>query len=133
MKKYIRGFLPIAVVFFVAIAAGGAKVEKEGKAWLAAHSNPATINVNGIWYDKNWGNIALNQAEGARELSGRGDNWNVNGVVSGNRVYLLFSRNGGIAYSAVLTPVSDYVLEGSYSRGLMAEGAEGTKMRLTKR
>ncbi len=133
MKKYIRGFLPIAVVFFVAIAASGAKVEKEGKAWLGAHSDPATINVNGIWYDKNWGNIVLNQAEGARELSGSGDNWDVNGVASGNRVYLLFSKNGRIEYSAVLTAAGDYALEGSYSRGLVAEGAEGTKMRLTKR
>jgi hypothetical protein len=133
MKSYIRGILLVGAASLIAVAANAAKVEKEGKAWLAPHSDPATINVKGTWYDKNWGNVQLNQAEGANQVSGRGDGWDVTGVVSGNRVYLLFSSKGTIKYSAVLTAVNDYTLEGGYANGLMTGDAGGTKMRFAKR
>jgi hypothetical protein len=35
-------------------------------------------------------------------------------------------------YSAVLTAAGDKVLDGSYSKGLKAEGTNGKPMRLTK-
>jgi hypothetical protein len=133
MKKSIRSFLLVAFMFLLAGILNAAKVEKEGKAWLGAHTGPATINVNGFWYEPAWGTIVLNQAEGKSELTGRGDNWDITGVVSGNHVYLLFSSKGNIAYSAVLTAVNDTTLDGGYSKGLMSNKDKGRTMHMTKR
>lgn len=133
MKNYIRTLLPVVLVFLLVITLNAAKVDKQGKTWLSAHSDPPTINVNGFWHDQAWGTIVLNQAEGKAEVTGRGDNWDVTGVVSGNQVYLLFSSRGNIAYSAVLTAVNDTTLDGKYDSGLMKENKKGRAMHMTKK
>jgi len=105
---------------------------RAGKTWLDGHTEPAAINVNGTWHGGDWGELALNQVEGSRALKGQCDKWDVNGVVSGNRVFLLFSSYGDVMYSAVLTAAGDKVLDGSFSKGLKAEDTTGKTMHLTK-
>jgi hypothetical protein len=105
---------------------------RAGKTWLDGHTEPAAINVNGTWHGSDWGELVLNQAEGSRALKGQCDKWDVNGVVSGNRVFLLFSSYGDVVYSAVLTAAGDKVLDGSFSKGLKAEDTKGKTMHLTK-
>ena len=105
---------------------------RAGKTWLDGHTEPATINVNGTWHGPNWGELVLDQAQGSRALKGKGDKWDVNGVVSGNRVFLLFSSYGDVMYSAVLTSGGDKVLDGSFFKGLGAEDTKGKTMHLTK-
>jgi len=105
---------------------------RAGKTWLDGHTEPAAINVNGTWHGPAWGELVLNQAEDSRALMGTCDKWDVHGVVSGNRVFLLFSSYGDVAYSAVLTAAGDKVLDGSFSKGLTAEDTKGKEMHLTK-
>jgi hypothetical protein len=105
---------------------------RAGKTWLDGQTELAAINVNGTWHGSEWGDFILHQTQGSRELKGNCDKWDINGVVSGNRVYLLFSSYGDVTYSAVLTAAGDKVLDGSYSKGLKAEDTNGKPMHLTK-
>jgi hypothetical protein len=105
---------------------------RSGKTWLDGHTEPASINVNGTWHGAGWGELVLNQAAGSRALKGQCDKWDVHGVVSGNRVFLLFSSYGDVTYSAVLTAAGDKALDGSFSKGLKAEDTTGKAMHLTK-
>jgi hypothetical protein len=121
MKKYVKQFLPIAMIFlfatnFVVIASGAthATVDRDGKSWLGAHTEPAKINVTGTWNAPEWGDIVLNQ-DANGQLTGHGDEWHVHGVVSGNRVFLLFSSFSEIHFSAILTAAGDNVLDGGSS------------------
>jgi hypothetical protein len=105
---------------------------RAGKSWLDEHTEPVAINASGTWHGSDWGELVLSQTQGSRELRGRCDKWDINGVASGNHVYLLFSSYGDVAYSATLVATSDKVLDGSYSKGLKAEGSNGKTMHLTK-
>lgn len=107
-------------------------MEKEGKAWLAARSEAAEINVAGTWHAGTWGRVVLNQREGSREVSGTGDNWDISGVVSGKKVCLLFCHRGRIAYSAELTPEDSNSLDGVYADGLLTPKSKTRLMHMSK-
>ena len=92
-----------------------AKVEVEGKAWLNSQKDPAAINVNGTWDSEEWGALHLNQSEGSREVHGNGDGYKIVGVVSGKRLFLLFSENDTVEYCATLSPNGENSLAGTYS------------------
>ena len=129
MKKIAQVLLIVALFAAVALSRGN-RLDKQGKEWLAGYNEPATVNVNGTWQAKEWGQITLVQAQGSRDVTGNGDGWDITGVVSGNTAYLLFSGRGGvIAYSAKLTMEGDNKLNGSYSR---FGAAKGKAMLLTK-
>lgn len=128
MKKIVQVLAITLVVATVALSRGP-HLAKEGKQWLAGYSEPAKVNVAGTWHAKEWGTITLVQAEGSRDVSGKGDGYDITGVVNGNEACLLFSQRGGyIAYWARLTMEGDK-LNGGYARF----GASKTKpMLLTK-
>jgi len=112
--------LTIAVtllLLFVSIPTSltAAKVEVEGKAWLDAQKDPPEINVNGAWDSEEWGNFHLKQAEGSREVSGNGGGYDITGVVSGKRLFLLFSTRHSVDYCATLSPNGENTLAGTYS------------------
>ena len=132
MRKSFSPLLAVGMVLILAVGLSAKNLETKGKAWLGAHSEAAAINVNGDWHAKEWGKIVLNQAQGSRDVTGRGDGWDITGVVSGKQVFLLFSHHGGVAYSAELTSESDTSLNGSYSRGFMGEKTKGKSMHMTK-
>jgi hypothetical protein len=132
MKKYLSLFLPVAVVLTLSVGLSAKDLETRGKAWLAAHSEPAAVNVNGSWHEKDWGTVVLLQAEGSRDVTGDGDGWAVTGVVSGKQVFLLFYDKGTVAYTAQLTWESDKSLNGSYSKGFMGEKTKTRPMHLIK-
>jgi hypothetical protein len=132
MKKGLFLLLAVSVVLLLAVGLSARNLDTKGKAWLDAHSEAAAINVNGNWHAKEWGKIVLNQAEGSRDLTGRGDGWDITGVVSGKQVFLLFSSRGTVVYSAELTLESDNSLDGSYTKGFMREKTKGKTMHLTK-
>lgn len=132
MRKCLFLLLTVGMVFILTVGLSAGNLETKGKAWLGAHNEAAAINVNGVWYAKAWGKIVLDQAQGSRDLTGKGDGWDVSGVVSGKQVFLLFSHHGGVAYSAELTSEGENNLNGSYSRGLMGDKTKGKSMRLTK-
>lgn len=97
------------------IRTSAAKVEVEGKAWLDAQKDPAAINVNGAWDSEEWGDFHLLQAEGSREVSGNGGGYEVTGVVSGNRLFMLLSTHHTVEYCATLSPNGENALIGTYS------------------
>ena len=132
MKKSLFLLLAAGVILILAVGLSAKNLDTKGKAWLDAHSEAAAINVNGDWRAKEWGKIVLNQAQGSRDLTGRGDGWDITGVVSGKQVFLLFSSHGTVVYSAELTSESDNSLSGSYSKGFMSEKTKGKPMHLTK-
>jgi hypothetical protein len=92
-----------------------AKVEVEGKAWLDSQKDPAEINVNGAWDADEWGTVHLNQSEGSRDVTGNGDGYDIVGVVSGKRLFLLFSEKHTVEYCATLSPNGENSLAGTYS------------------
>jgi hypothetical protein len=131
MKKsiLILGLLAAAL----AATLYGAKVDREGRIWLDARQGAPEVNVNGTWTSKVWGKVVLNQGEDSRDIIGRGDGWNILGVVAGNKVYLIFSyKNGLIAYSAELTADSPNTLVGGYTKGLLFPGMGTRSMSLSR-
>jgi len=132
MKKYSKLFLAVAVLLLFAANAGGATLDKEGQAWLKAHTDPPKINVSGTWHAEKWGDVLLIQDAANGQLKGHGDEWHIHGVVSGNRIFLLFTGFGDIYYSAILTATSDTVLDGVWSKKLLSEGAKGETMHLVR-
>jgi hypothetical protein len=94
---------------------GAAKVEVEGKAWLDAQKDPPAMNVNGAWESQEWGAFLLKQSEGNRDVTGNGGGYDITGVVSGKRLFMLFSTKHTVEYCATLSPNSENSLAGTYS------------------
>jgi hypothetical protein len=100
MKRY---FLACGLVFLSLLAYAGT-VESRGRAWLDAQEDPPLINVSGSWDVQDWGVFHLKQAEGSRDVSGDGYGYDLTGVVSGKRLFLLFHHGGGaVDYCATLS------------------------------
>jgi len=94
---------------------GAAKVEVEGKAWLDAQKDPPAMNVNGSWDSEEWGTFHLVQAEGSRDVSGNGGGYEIVGVVSGKRLFMLFAEHHTVDYCATLSADKENSLTGTYS------------------
>ena len=105
--------LLLCISFPITLAA--AKVEVEGKAWLDSQKDPAEISVNGAWGSEEWGDFHLLQAEGSRDVTGNGGGYDIVGVVSGKRLFLLFSTRHTVEYCATLSPSGENSLTGTYS------------------
>ena len=106
--------LLLCVSFPISVAA--AKVEVEGKAWLDSQKDPAELNVNGAWDSEEWGDFHLVQAEGNRVVTGNGGGYEIVGVVSGKRLFMLFAQNHTVReYCATVSPTAENTLAGTYS------------------
>jgi len=103
----------LCISFPTSVAA--AKVEVEGKAWLDSQKDPPAMNVNGAWSSEEWGTFLLTQTEGSREVSGNGGGYQITGVVSGKRLFMLFSTKGTVDYCATLSSSGENSLTGTYS------------------
>lgn len=134
MRKATRGaiLLFIIVTTLLVSTTFAQQVDKEGKAWLATCSEPAALNVTGIWKDPKWGNVTLNQRQGSRSVFGSGDGWTILGVVSGKSVCLVFYNGSKVSYTAKLTAVEDRQLNGGYVKGMLSERSKTIPMNLVK-
>ena len=110
---FVLILLLLCISFPTSLAA--AKVEVEGKAWLDSQKDPAEINVNGEWSSEEWGPVHLTQSAGSREVSGNGDGYQIVGVVSGKRLFLLFAQGHTVEYCATLSPNGENRMAGTYS------------------
>ena len=114
MKKLLRGLSVACLVLVCAAALNAGSLEKQGKDWLDKQTDPAAINVSGTWSSE-FGELRLDQVTGSRDVSGSGGGYNLDGVVSGKRLYLLFATNHGtVDYCAIVSFESDGVLLGEY-------------------
>jgi hypothetical protein len=74
------------------------------------------MNVNGSWDSEEWGELHLTQTQGNRYVSGNMAGYDLTGVVSGKRLFLLIhGGNGKVDYCATLTAEADNKLSGGYS------------------
>lgn len=87
----------------------------KGKEWLDAQKDPAAININGSWDSDEWGTFHLRQAVGSRDVSGNGGGYEITGVVSGKKLFMLFLTKSTVEYCAVLSADDDNTLTGIYS------------------
>jgi hypothetical protein len=112
-RTFTLALLLLCISFAVSLVA--ATVEVEGKAWLDAQKDPAEMNVSGLWNSEEWGALHLTQSEGSRDVSGNGDGYQIVGVVSGKRLFLLFAEDHTVEYCATLSPNGENSLAGTYS------------------
>lgn len=112
--------------------------ENEAKSWLASYADPAQISVDGVWQsDDDWGTAILHQTKGAREITGTANASVIEGVVSGNKVYLAFvwhDRKGRVSkiYTASLTLSEEGDLHGLYARGIYPVDKESLFIKFKK-
>jgi serine/threonine protein kinase len=91
-------------------------VGDRGKAWLDAQKDPPATNVTGAWNSEEWGDLRLIQTQGGRDVSGNAPGYELTGVVSGKRLFLLFHNGKGkVDYCATLDTEADNKLSGGYS------------------
>lgn len=112
-KSFFKIFAMLFLFVFAASLSAG-KLDGKGKEWLDAHKDPAVINVSGVW-DSDFGIMHLEQAVGSRDVNGREGKYELEGVVSGKMLYLLFGTgHGTVDYCAVLSADSEKLLTGNY-------------------
>lgn len=93
-----------------------ANVGDRGRAWLDAQKDPPAMNVTGSWSSEEWGDLRLIQTQGGRDVSGGAPGYELAGVVSGKRLFLLFHNGKGkVDYCATLDTAADNKLSGGYS------------------
>ncbi len=113
MKPSTYRFLLVGAVLSAATLMFAASLEKQGKAWLDQYKDPAQVNVTGTW-SSSFGALQLTQVKDSRDVTGNGGGYELNGVVSGRTLYLLFSKNGTIGYCGIVTASNDTSLVGQY-------------------
>jgi hypothetical protein len=101
-----------------------------GHAWISDQILPAEINVAGSWKSREWGEVFLSQT--GRAVKGHVGDYPVDGVVSGQKVYLLASQGGWYHYSLVLEMLSPNLLIGYYSRSVPYQSSKRRDIRLDR-
>jgi len=101
---------------------------KTGDNWLSDQTEPAGINLTGSWISDDWGRATLLQ--NGRRVSGSLGGYEVEGVASGQRAYLLIAQGDWYYYSAVLELQRPGLLTGRFSRAIPFVRSLGRPMRL---
>ncbi len=116
MKQSIYRILTAGIVLSAATLVFAGSLDKQGQAWLDQHKDPAQINVSGNWdaARAGFGSLQLQQAKDSRTVTGSGDGYTLDGVVSGKTLYLLFSRKDTVAFCAEVTQNGETSLDGWY-------------------
>ena len=101
-----------------------------GHAWISDQILPAEIIVAGSWKSRDWGDAFLSQAD--RTVKGRIGDYQVDGVVSGAKAYLLASSGGLYRYTVILEMPSPNLLIGYYSRSIPYQSSSRRDIRLDR-
>ncbi|MCK9589279.1 MAG: hypothetical protein WC076_06000 [Terrimicrobiaceae bacterium] len=101
---------------------------KTGDNWLSDQSEPAGIEIGGNWTSDDWGHASFTQS--GRRITGTIGSYSVQGVVSGERAYLLIAQGDWYYYSAVLEFQRPGLLAGRFSRAIPYVKSFGRPMRL---
>ena len=115
MRSFLTLFLVLSLIFVISCAIR----QKEIDPWLSTISggNPPEIDITGRWRDTQgsgfftWGEGYLKQEQ--NKISGVIGDYNINGVVSGKIVYLVFLYRGTVYYTARLE-LFEGLLTGNY-------------------
>jgi len=115
MRLFSSLFLVLSLIFVSSCAL----TQKEIDPWLGtiSGSKPPEINITGKWHDApgsgffGWGGGYLHQEQS--KITGVIGGYNIQGVVSGKTVYLVFLYAGTVYYTARLEMLGDS-LTGNY-------------------
>ncbi len=126
MRSFLTVFLTLSLIFVISCALK----QKEIDPWLNTISGgkPPEIDVTGRWRDTQgsgffaWGEGYLRQEK--NKISGAIGDYNIEGVVSGKIVYLVFLYRGRVYYTARLEMFQD-LLKGNYFKASDKEQKKG--------
>jgi hypothetical protein len=93
-----------------------AKNEAASVAYLSERkSEPARMNIEGLWYSPQWGMVAFNQEPGGKLSGIFGDYYVINGVVSDKNAYMTLIDDEWVDYTVELKRKNSEELVGFYS------------------
>jgi len=129
MRSFLTVFLILSIIFVISCSHGALKQE-EINSWLNIISGgkPPEIDITGKWQDApgssrfGWGEGYLRQEQ--EEISGAIGDYNIEGIVSGKIVYLVFLYHGRVYYTARLE-VFQNLLAGNYFKANDKEQTKG--------
>ena len=135
MKLFSSLLLVFSLILVISCAA--TLKQNEIDPWLNARSGgqPAQINITGRWHDAldigafGWGEGNLQQQ--GNQVSGTIGNYNVQGIVSGKTVYLVFLYRDSVYYTARLE-MSQGLLTGNYFKGNDKGQTQGYPMSIAR-
>ena len=137
MKSFTTVFLTLVLIFVISSTSGAAKQEEDPWLWLNKISGgePPQIDITGKWRDAQgaglmtWGEGHLRQEK--NKVTGVIGDYNVIGIVSGKKVYLVFLYRGSVYYTARLE-ISQDLLTGNYFKAKDKELIKGYPASFTK-
>ncbi len=129
MRSLSTVFFALLLIFVISCTHGALKQE-EINPWLNTISGgkPAEIDITGKWHDTQgtgfftWGEGYLRQER--NKISGTIGDYNIEGVVSGKTVYLVFLSGGRVYYTARLEMFQNS-LTGNYFKANDKEQTKG--------
>ncbi len=83
------------LVLVCASALNAGSLEKQGKDWLDKQTDPLQ-SMSVAHGSSDFGGLRLDQVTGSRDVSGQGGGYNLDGVVSGKSLFMLFATNHGL-------------------------------------
>ena len=133
MRSFTIMLLALSLIFVISCALK----QKEIDPWLNTISGgkPSEINITGKWRDTQgtgtftWGEGHLRQEQ--NKVSGVITNYNIIGIVSGKKVYLVFLYRDRVYYTARLEMSQD-LLTGNYFKAKDKEQKKGYPTSFTK-
>ena len=138
MRPFVIIFLTLSLIFVISSTSGAAK-QGEDDLWLwlnkISGGEPPQIDITGKWRDAQgtgtftWGEGHLRQEQ--NKISGAIGDYNVIGIVSGKKVYLVFLNSGRVYYRARLEMSQD-LLTGNYFTAKDKELIKGYPTSFTK-
>jgi len=127
MRPFTIVLLTLSLIFVISCAP--ALKQKEIDPWLNTISGgkPSEIDITGQWHDAEgsmfgWGKGYLSQEQ--NKISGNIGDYDIQGVVSGKIVYLVFLYRGKVYYTARLE-MSQNLLIGNYFKASDKEQKKG--------
>ena len=137
MRSFTILFLVLSLIFVLSSTSRAAKQEEDPWPWLNKISGgePSEIDMTGKWRDTQgtgtftWGEGDLRQEQS--KVTGVIGDYDVIGIVSGKKVYLVFLYHGKVYYTARLE-MSQNLLNGNYFKGKDKEQTKGYPTSFTK-
>ncbi len=137
MRSFTVVFLTLSLIFVLSSPSGAAKQEDDPWLWLNKISGGESpqIDITGKWRDTQgtgtftWGEGDLRQEQ--NKVTGVIGDYNVIGIVSGKKAYLVFLYRGKVYYTARLE-LSQNLLTGNYFNGKDREQTKGYPTSFTK-
>jgi hypothetical protein len=137
MRSFTILFLTLSLIFVISSTSGASKEEDDPWLWLnkISGAEPPEIDITGKWRDTQgsglltWGEGHLRQQQ--NKVTGVIGDYNVIGIVSGKKVYLVFLYRGRVYYTARLEMFQD-LLTGNYFKAKDKEQKKGYPTSFTK-